>query len=107
MRKLLLIVTAVMALSLLFIAYIFWLSPEAREGSANRENIQRVKVGMAKAELLLIMGSPDHVITPMDWKKGTPKEGEIYLYQAPPLSSGDYGFYINADSIIGAIDYGD
>ncbi len=107
MKKFLLVVTAFAALSFSFIAYVFWLSPEARAGSANSENIQRVKEGMTKAELLLIMGPPNHVVTPMDWKKGVPQAGQSLLYQAPPLSSGDYGFYIDADSIVTRIYYGD
>ncbi|MEJ8801316.1 hypothetical protein [Pontibacter sp. H249] len=62
---------------------------------------------MTKDELILIMGPPKSVIAPVDWKNGAQKEGQVFIYQAPPLASDNLTFYLDADSIVKSISYGD
>ncbi|OKL40697.1 hypothetical protein A3841_12635 [Pontibacter flavimaris] len=87
--------------------YSFWLSPEAREGNRNRRNIQQVQAGMTRNDLLRVMGPPTFVKPPMDWREGTQREGQVYLYQSPPLASDFFQFYIGADSTVRSVNYGD
>jgi hypothetical protein len=101
------VAAAVVALLAVLVFYSFWLSPEAREGSRNRKNMQQVQVGMTRNDLLRIMGPPTLVRTPMDWRKGAQREGQMYLYQSPPLASDFFQIYIGADSTVRSINYGD
>lgn len=87
-RKILL--SILIGISLIFSIYVFF-SPSAFKSRKNVENVKNVKIGMAKNEVLTIMGPPDNrrisFLNSID---------SMYYYK-PPFGASE-GIYIQFDS---------
>ncbi|MDD2412120.1 MAG: outer membrane protein assembly factor BamE [Bacteroidales bacterium] len=92
-RKIILLIIIVLAFAFFVIVRF---TPSARKSNKNVVNSEKVKLGMTKAEVLLIMGEPDTKLLSYFNKEDT-----MYYYE-PPFGASS-GIYIQFEDSSGIV----
>jgi hypothetical protein len=95
MRRVLLVLGAVLPVGFSWFSWVAWGSPQARAGNRNLHASRLVQPGMRLQQALAIMGPPAY-------KRANPR-GLFYVYTTHPLSSEEVTFWVEADSVVAGV----